>query len=399
MKRIVIVGASLAGLCTARALRAHGFDGELVLAGAEAHRPYDRPPLSKEFLAGQYTEEDLTLEGGGEDLSARWLLGRAATGLDPVTRTVRLDGGATLRADGIVLATGAVARELPGHTRTGRPPGMHTLRTLEDARALRADLTSARRLVIVGAGFIGAEVASTARAMGVDVTVVEALPTPLAGPLGIAMGATVAALHAEHGTTLICGAGVDRVTAGGAGGTERVDGVLLRGGRHLPADVVVVGVGSRPAVDWLAGSGLTVEGGVHCDAHGATGAPGIVAVGDCASWYDPDLGVHHRIEHWTSARERARTAAATLLGAAPPAPAPAYFWSEQYGARIQFAGHALPGDDVSIEDGDVAGRSFLAVYRRPGPSGRPVAVLGMNRTPAFSRWRRRLAAPLPLEAP
>jgi NADPH-dependent 2,4-dienoyl-CoA reductase/sulfur reductase-like enzyme len=270
---------------------------------------------------------------------------------------------------------------------------VHTLRTLEDARALRADLASARRLVIVGAGFIGAEVASTARAMGVHVTVVEALPTPLAGPLGVAMGAAVAALHAEHGTTLICGVGVERVTAAGA---ARVEGVGLRDGRHLPADIVVVGVGSRPAVDWLAGSGLTVEGGVRCDAHGATGAPGIVAVGDCASWYDPDLGVHHRVEHWTSARERARTAAATLLGAVPPAPTPAYFWSDQYGARIQFAGHALAGDDVSIEDGDVAGRSFLAVYRR---SGRPVAVLGMNRTPAFSRWRRRLAAPLPLEAP
>ncbi|MEU7873390.1 FAD-dependent oxidoreductase [Dactylosporangium sp. NPDC049140] len=393
MKRIVVVGASLAGLCTARALRAYGFDGELVLVGAEAHRPYDRPPLSKEFLAGQYTEEDLTLEGDEEDLSARWLLGRAATGLDPASRTVHLDGGATLPADGVVLATGAVARELPGHPRTGRPPGVHTLRTLEDARALRADLASARRLVIVGAGFIGAEVASTARTIGVDVTVVEALPTPLAAPLGVAMGAAVAALHADHGTTLICGVGVDRLTAGGTG---HVKGVDLRDGRHLPTDVVVVGVGSRPAVDWLAGSGLTVEGGVRCDAHGATGAPGIVAVGDCASWYDPDLGVHHRTEHWTSARERARTAAATLLGAAPPAPTPAYFWSDQYGVRIQFAGHALAGDDVGIEDGDVAGRSFLAVYRR---AGRPVAVLGMNRTPAFSRWRRRLAAPLPLEAP
>jgi NADPH-dependent 2,4-dienoyl-CoA reductase/sulfur reductase-like enzyme len=171
--------------------------------------------------------------------------------------------------------------------------------------------------------------------------------------------------------------------------------VRLADGRHIAADVVVVGVGSRPAVDWLAGSALigsalVVDGAVRCDAAGATAHPGVVAVGDCAAWFDPGLGAYHRVEHWTAARERPKVAVATLLGTSAPAPAVPYFWSDQYGVRIQFAGHQLAGDEVSIEDGAVADRSFLAVYRR---HGQPVAALGMNRVPAFSRWRRQLTTP------
>ncbi len=368
MNRIVVVGASLAGHATGRALRQLGYDGELVFVGEEPHRPYDRPPLSKEFLAGH--DVDLSLEIDGEDLGAEWLLGAAAVSFDAASREVRLPDR-TLVADGVVLATGGVARRFG----SGR-----TLRTLDDARSLRDALAAAHRIVIVGAGFIGAEVASTARAKGLDVTVVEALPAPLAGPLGASMGAAVAALHADHGTRLICGVGVDRITE---------DAVHLADGVVLKTDLVLAGIGSRPAVDWLHGSGLSVDDlGVRCDASGGTGIPGVVAVGDCASWFDPALDRHHRIEHWTSAKEQARTAAATLLGQAPPAARPAYFWSDQYGVRIQFAGHALPGDSVTVEDGRVDERSFLAVYRR---DERPVAVLAMNRVGPFARWRRTLS--------
>jgi NADPH-dependent 2,4-dienoyl-CoA reductase/sulfur reductase-like enzyme len=195
------------------------------------------------------------------------------------------------------------------------------------------------------------------------------------------MGAAVAALHADHGTKLVCGVGVDRVEE---------SAVHLADGSVLEADLVVAGIGSRPAVGWLHDSGLTVDEhlGVQCDATGGTGIPGVVAVGDCASWFDPLLRRHHRIEHWTSAVEQSRTAAATLLGQEPPPARPAYFWSDQYGLRIQFAGHALPGDSVTVEEGSVDERSFLAVYHR---AEQPVAVLAMDRVGPFARWRRKLA--------
>jgi NADPH-dependent 2,4-dienoyl-CoA reductase/sulfur reductase-like enzyme len=275
-------------------LRNRGFDGTLVIVGSEVHRPYDRPPLSKEFLAGTSDEPDLALEVAGEDLDARWLLGTTAVRLDPPARTVHLDDGTAVRVDGLVLATGALPRTLPG---TDGLAGVHVLRTLDDARALREDLSTAETLVVVGAGFIGAEVAATARGLGLEVTVVEAAATPLAGPLGVAMGGAVASLHADHGVRLMCGIGVERLTGDG-----RVDGVELADGTRLPADVVVVGVGVRPAVDWLAGSGVSIGDGVRCDAGGATTIPDVVAVGDCAAWYEPRLGRHHRVEHWAPPR-------------------------------------------------------------------------------------------------
>lgn len=379
-----MVGASLAGLSAARSLRRQGFDGRLVVIGDELHRPYDRPPLSKEFLAGSLAESDLALEPDDEDLRAEWLLGVRAVALDGPQRAVRLADGSEVRADGVVIATGAAARTLPG---TDALAGVHTLRTLDDARALRDELALGGRLVVIGGGFIGAEVASTAYALGLDVTVVEAAPTPLAGPLGEAMGGIVSALHADHGVRLLCGVGVE-----GLRGGSRVEAVLLADGRSLPADIVVVGVGARPCVEWLAGSGLTLDDGVTCGADGRTALAGVVAVGDCASWYDPRAGLHRRVEHWTGARERPEAAVTALLagGAVEPAvPRPPYFWSDQYGVKIQFAGHAAAADSVTIEEGARDSHDVLAVYRR---SGHPVAVLGMNQPRLFTRWRKQLAA-------
>ncbi|WP_405875264.1 NAD(P)/FAD-dependent oxidoreductase [Streptomyces sp. NBC_00005] len=387
MKSVAVVGASLAGLSAARALRTQGYDGRLVIVGDEPHRPYDRPPLSKEFLAGQVAESDLVLEADGEELGAEWLLGARAVGLDRVDRAIRLADGRTVRADGVVVATGASARALPGGHGL---QGVHVLRTLDDARALREDLARGGRLVVIGGGFIGAEVASTARGLGLEVTVVEAAPTALAGPLGTAMGELVSALHADHGVRLLCGVGVQALS-GDSGEGGRVRAVLLQDGRRLPADTVVVGVGARPCVEWLEGSGVVLENGVRCDAAGATNVPGVVAVGDCAAWYDPAVGAHRRVEHWTGARERPAAAVTTLLsgGATVPEPSrPPYFWSDQYDVRIQFAGCAAGADSVAIEEGAADDRSFLAVYR---PGDRPVAVLGVDRTRPFMRLRKQLA--------
>lgn len=384
MRTVAVVGASLAGLSAARSLRQQGYDGRLVVIGDEVHRPYDRPPLSKEFLAGALGEAELALESDDEDLGAEWLLGSRAVGLDPTDRAVRLADGREVRADGVVIATGAAARALPGSEGLA---GVHTLRTLDDARALRDELARGGRLVVIGGGFIGAEVASTAYALGLDVTVVEVAPTPLAGPLGQAMGAIVSALHADHGVRLLCGVGVK-----GLSGETRVDAVLLEDGRSIAADIVVVGVGARPCVEWLEGSGVVLDNGVKCGAYGRTSLAGVVAVGDCANWYDPRAGLHRRVEHWTGARERPAAAVATLLtgGAVePPAPRPPYFWSDQYGVKIQFAGHAAAADSVTIEAGAADTRDVLAVYRRAGD---PVAVLGMNQPRPFMRWRKQLAA-------
>ncbi|MFD8045562.1 FAD-dependent oxidoreductase [Streptomyces sp. WAC 05379] len=386
MRTVAVVGASLAGLSAARSLRRQGYDGRLVVIGDELHRPYDRPPLSKEFLAGTLGEPELALETDDEDLRAEWLLGTRAVALDHAERTLRLADGRQVRADGFVIATGAAARTLPGSAGLA---GVHTLRTLDDARALRDELALGGRLVVIGGGFIGAEVASTARALGLEVTVVEAAPAPLAGPLGEAMGAVVSALHADHGVALLCGVGVK-----GLSGERRVDAVLLEDGRTVPADIVVVGVGARPNVEWLEGSGVVLDNGVKCGADGRTSLAGVVAVGDCANWYDPRSGLHRRVEHWTGARERPDAAIAALLAGgavAPGVPRPPYFWSDQYGVKIQFAGHAAGADSVTIEDGTPDERNVLAVYRR---SGIPVAVLGMNQPRLFTRWRKHLAAPL-----
>ncbi len=387
MKSVAVIGASLAGLSAARALRAQGFDGDLTIVGGEQRRPYDRPPLSKEFLAGDIGEDALALEADDDDLNAEWLLGVHATRLDVGATSVELDDGTTIHADGIVVATGARARTWPGSEHLA---GVHVLRTIDDAVALRDEMRPGARLVVIGAGFIGAEVASTAVKLGLDVMVVEAALAPLAGPLGVPLGAAVARLHTEHGTRLLCGAPV-----AGLLGTDRVTGIELTDGRRLAADVVVVGIGAIPNVEWLRDSPVDLANGALCDAGGATTVPNVVAVGDCAAWHEPSIGWPHRVEHWAGALERPAIAVGTLLaGRHDGTPAkPPYFWSDQYGRRIQFAGIADPSDEITFEVGSLRDASFLAVYRR---EGQPVAVLGINQPKLFTRWRRQLSfVPIP----
>ncbi|MEH0541665.1 FAD-dependent oxidoreductase [Streptomyces sp. B21-105] len=384
MRSITVVGASLAGLSTVRALRAEGYDGEIVVVGEERHTPYDRPPLSKDFLTGDIDADALALGDADEydGLDVHWLLGERAVRLDPVARTVTLTGGQQVRTHGVVVATGASPRTLPGSDALA---GVHTLRTLDDALALRAELLDGRpRVVVIGAGFIGAEVASTAHRLGLHVTVVEAADVPLERQLGREMGLLCSSLHTDHGVGLLCGTGVAELL-----GEDRVTGVRLADGRVLPADVVVAGVGVRPNTDWLAGSGVLVDDGVVCDAGCAATVPGVVAVGDVARCPHPFTGRHARIEHWSNATEQARTAARTLLtGVSAPAPPTApYFWSDQYRTRIQLAGYVVPGATPVIVEGDLDSRTFTAVYRHRGD---PVAVLSLNQPKFFNRLRRTL---------
>ncbi|MEU0005095.1 FAD-dependent oxidoreductase [Streptomyces sp. NPDC006314] len=382
MRTVTIVGASLSGLYAARELRAQGFDGRLVMVGEEPHRPYDRPPLSKDFLTGLADEDQLALTDADEtaDLDAEWLLGVRARGLDTRGRTVLLGGGRTVSTDGVVIATGAAARRLPGDSLAG----VHTLRTLDDARALRADLTQGpRRVVVIGGGFIGAETASSCARLGHAVTVVEAAPLPLVPQLGAHMAAVCAALHRRGGVELIAGTGV-----AGLCGTVTVTGVDLTDGSTLPADVVIVGIGAVPNTAWLVGSPLALHDGVLCDDGCMTALPQVVAVGDVAR-----VG-GTRAEHWASATEQPRVAVTNLLAGRvrESVHTVPYFWSDQYGARIQFAGRYREGDTVRVTEGQITDglpgeAGFLARYER---DGRTVAVLGVDRPRAFMRARREL---------
>ncbi|UKA63664.1 NAD(P)/FAD-dependent oxidoreductase [Arthrobacter sp. FW306-04-A] len=388
METLAIVGASLAGLSAARAARAQGFGGRLLIIGDEQHRPYDRPPLSKEFLAGKIGIKHLLLEaeetGSDDPLQAEWLLGAPARSFDAATKTITFGDGRTVVADGVVIATGASARTLP---ELAGLSNVFTLRTLEDAQDLAPELVPGSRLLVVGAGFIGAEVASTAKGLGMDVTIICKSPVPLTAPLGPEMAAVMATLHGINGVELICDTGIDSYYSY----EGNVTGVRLSDGQYRSADVVLLGIGAVPNVGWLAGSGLVIDDGVTCDSMGRTNVPGVVAVGDCAAWFDERSGRHHRVEHWTGAQERSALAVAGLLDhSAPPQQLNLpYFWSDQYGVTLQFAGHARDAERIEIEAGQLDTHSFLAVYYRGED---PVAVLGVNQPRLFTRWRRQLNA-------
>jgi 3-phenylpropionate/trans-cinnamate dioxygenase ferredoxin reductase subunit len=394
-RTIAVVGASLSGLRAAQELRAQGYDDDLVLVGAERHLPYDRPPLSKDYLLGSVDAADLALaeQSDVDELDARWHLGVAAERLDVTGGRIVLASGEHVAADGVVIATGGVPRRLPAAEGL---LGVHVLRSLEDADALRAALTGgAEDVVVIGAGFIGAEVAATCRALGRNVTIVEAMPVPLSAALGPQLGAVCAGLHATHGVPLLTGATVvDWLTTDDGAGRRRVTAVELSDGRRLRADVVVVGIGMQPAAGWLADSGLVLDGGVLTDAGYVTDRPNIVAVGDVARPYDPRTGRNARREHWTDAAEGPAIAVRNLLAGSTVAQVekPSYFWSDQYGTRIQYAGTAEPSDEVRFVEGSADDAAFVATYHRDDTT---TAVLAMNSPRLFTRLRRGLGRTTP----
>ena len=408
MKSVVVVGASLAGMRAAETLRREGFDGELTVVGEEADAPYDRPPLSKQVLAGDWAPERIALydDESLADLRLTWRLGARAVGFDAASRTVRLADGERLAADGVVIATGARTRTLAGAEGLA---GVYTLRTLADSLAIRSEFDAApQRVVVVGAGFIGAEVAATARGRGLEVTMVEMAETPLERVLGAEMGKVCAEVHRDQGVDLRTGVGVEALVGSpeaaespqAPGGEQRADDpstcarrvrqVALTDGTRLDADVVVVGVGVIPNTEWLEGSGLRIDDGVVCD-ETCLAAPGVVAAGDVARWPNRLFGQSMRVEHWDNAIEQGMAAARRLLAgeaAEPFAPVP-WFWSDQYDRKIQLAGRSGPDDDVVVVTGSPGERRFAAVY---GRAGRIVAVLGFNRPRHVMEYRRLIAA-------
>lgn len=359
LDRVVVVGSSVAGIRAAQALRAAGFDGEVTVVGAESAAPYDKPPLSKQLLTGEAAAEDIGLLRADDEFDLR--LGMAATGLDPARKEVALADGQPVGYDALIIATGVRARTLPGADETVVRP----LRELQDAVALRARLADGAPVVVIGGGFIGAEVAAAATAAGCPVTIVEALPAPFSRVLGADVGSLLTALHAEHGVAVLANATVAGV-AGLPGGAV----VRLGDGRMLEAGTVVAGVGCVPNTEWLAGSGLPLGDGVHTDDGCAVrGAEGIYAIGDVARWHDRAGGVTRRVEHWTNAVEQANLVAHQILQPQQPrqhASVP-YFWSDQYGVKIQMVGRVAPSDTVEVlRCATPAGDRNVALYSRAG---------------------------------
>jgi NADPH-dependent 2,4-dienoyl-CoA reductase/sulfur reductase-like enzyme len=386
-----VVGASLAGLRAVETARREGFEGRITLVGAEPHLPYDRPPLSKHFLAGAIGGDvdavHLRAADTYESLDVEMLLGRRAVALDVGAHQLRLDDGGVVPWDGAVIATGAMPWRPPGWSR----PGVFDLRTLDDCVALRSAFAARPRLVVVGGGFIGSEVAATARGLGLDVTLVEGLPSPMIRGVGAALGAVMGEVHVDHGVALRCGVPVESLLGG-----ERVEAVRLADGTVLAADVVVVGLGVRPCTEWLDTSGLTLADGVVCDQFCAA-APGVYAAGDIARWHHPLLGVSTRVEHWTNATEQGAMAMSNLLhgaDAAPFAPVP-YFWSDQYDVKVQVAGWPRADDETRVVRGSLQERRAVVAY---GRRGRLVGALTLNWPRWIAEYRRALAAEMSWES-
>ena len=383
MASTIIVGASLGGLRVAEALRRSDYTGTIDVLGDERHLPYDRPPLSKDVLTGAqdpgktfFRSPDQLID---QDIAVH--VNTAATALDLASKTIVTDDQ-SWPYDHLVIATGARARRLPGTDGLG---GIHTIRTLDDSRRIREALESASSVVVVGAGFIGAEAAASARHLGCEVTVVEALPAPLVRAVGEDVGAACSGLHAEYGTELACGVGVK-----GLEGDDHVRAVLLDDGHRIEADLVIVGIGVIPNTEWLEGSGIDVSNGVVCNEFLMPGPDGVYALGDVANWFNPRYGETMRIEHWTTAVEQAQIVAHNIVHADDQRQCDVipYFWSDQYGHRIQFAGRSN-ADLVAEPHVTAEVARYLALYRR---GDELIGALAIDGTVALMHLRARMMA-------
>jgi NADPH-dependent 2,4-dienoyl-CoA reductase/sulfur reductase-like enzyme len=389
LNTVVIVGSSLAGLRAAETLRLEKYEGRIIIVGAEDRQPYDRPPLSKKVLAGEWEAERISLRKPEDldKLNVDWRLGSAATALDAKNRIITLASGETISFDGLIIATGSGVRKLPNQPDW---KGVHVVRTLDDSLNLRADLNPGARLVVVGAGFIGLEVAATAKARGCEVTVLEGAPAPMMRGLGAEMGQAAALVHADNGVQLRCDVKVAGLVEGSPGA---VGGVALAGGEIVPADVVVVGIGVVPATQWLENTELELRDGVVCDATLNAGVPGIYAAGDICRWFNNLYDQEMRVEHWTTASEQGAAAASNLLavsrGEQPkPYAAVPFFWSDQFTARIQFLGRANGDEIAHVVVGSPEERSFVALYEKDGYLK---AALGVSRPKQLMPFRKLLA--------
>ncbi|GAB3365270.1 NAD(P)/FAD-dependent oxidoreductase [Modestobacter lapidis] len=385
--RVVVVGAGLAGLRTAQGLRRAGFDGELVVLGEEPHLPYDRPPLSKQLLLGSWDADRVRLAApdvlAGAEIAVR--TGERVTGLDPAGHRLTLASGEPLDYGALVVATGATPHAWPFDARG--LAGVHDLRRLEDALALADAFTAGARVAVVGAGFIGTEVASAARQRGLEVTVVDASLHPLEAALGPVGAGALLDLHRSRGVTFRLGRRVTGLT-----GTGRVEALVLDDGSRVPADVVIVGIGVRPATDWLAGHGVDVRHGLPAEATGTTPFPDVWAVGDVAAWPAAGGGPPRPVEHWTNAVEQAGLVSANLLRA--PAerrhqePLP-YVWTDHYGIRVQQLGELRAGDETTLVHGSVAALEFVLGYCR---DGRVTGTLSVGLPTAFPKLKAAVRA-------
>jgi NADPH-dependent 2,4-dienoyl-CoA reductase/sulfur reductase-like enzyme len=388
MRRVVIVGGSLAGLRAAQALRKRGFGGGITMIGAEPHAPYDRPPLSKQVLWGDWSAEKLFFHTreNHEALEIDQRLGVPARALSVHANEVELENGERIAYDGLIVATGARPRTLAA---ADGMAGVHCLRTLDDALAIRAALERRPQTVVLGAGFIGLEVAASCRKLGIGVSVVEPQPLPLLGPLGAAAAGSVLELHRGHGVDFRLGRTVAAVQGAG-----RVERLVLDDGAVLPCDLLVVGIGVDPETRWLEGSGVQLQEsdrGVICDATLATNVPNIVAAGDVVRWPNGSDGADRvAVPHWSNAVEQGNAAAARLLegpGSTAFTHMP-YFWSDQYDRKLQAAGRVRRGDQFEVVQGSLKGPSFVGLYAR---DERLTGALSSNAPAAFLRARKLIA--------
>ncbi|HEU4363594.1 MAG TPA: FAD-dependent oxidoreductase [Mycobacterium sp.] len=388
-KGIVIVGGGLGAVRTAEELRREEYDGPITIVGGEDRLPYDRPPLTKEVLRGE--RDDTTLEPRGfynrHRIALR--LGSAARHVETAARMVTLADGAGLGYDRLVIATGLIPRRIPAF---GALPGVRVVRSIDDSLALRRHASSARRAVVVGAGFIGCEAAASLRRLGLEVVLVEPQPTPLASVLGEQIGTLVARLHRGNGVDVRTGVGVADIRARPADGAGGIDTVVLSDGTEVRADLVVVGIGSQPATEWLTGSGIEVDNGVLCDAAGRTSAADVWAVGDVAFWRGR-AGHQVRVEHWSNVITQVRIMVPALLGreSLSDVVVPSYFWSDQYDVKIQCLGVPAATDIVHLVEDD--GHKFLAYYERDGVL---VGVVGAGRPDKVIGSRAKIAAGAPI---